>query len=69
MWPQNLLICHDGDGGIFVADGNLEFLAPVYTGDYIEARGERDEIDRVGVTSRHMKLEAYKIITLADIME
>lgn len=35
-----LLIMHDGDEGLFVAYDNVEFLAPVYAGDYIEATGE-----------------------------
>ena len=35
-----LLIMHDGDEGLFVAYDNVEFLAPVYAGDYIEAVGE-----------------------------
>lgn len=54
-----LLIRHDGDEGLFVAYSNVEFLAPVYGGDYIEAHGE---ITRVGNTSRTMKFEAYKVI-------
>ena len=44
-----LLIMHDGDEGLFVAYDNVEFLAPVYAGDYIEAVGE---IVKVGNTSR-----------------
>lgn len=59
-----LLIRHDGDEGLFAAYDNIVFLAPVYAGDYIEARGE---IDRVGATSRHMVFEAYKVITSAGI--
>ena len=35
-----LLIRNDGDEGLFVAYDNVEFLAPVYAGDYIEAVGE-----------------------------
>ena len=46
-----LLIMHDGDEGLFVAYDNVEFLAPVYAGDYIEAVGE---IVKVGTTSRKM---------------
>lgn len=46
-----LLIMHDGDEGLFVAYDNVEFLAPVYAGDYIEAVGE---IVKVGNTSRKM---------------
>ena len=33
-----LLIKCDGDEGLFCAYDNVEFLAPVYAGDYIEAR-------------------------------
>lgn len=54
-----LLIRYDGDEGLFRAYDNVEFLAPVYAGDYIEARGE---IIEVGRTSRKMKFEAYKVI-------
>ena len=32
-----LLIKCDGDEGLFCAYDNVEFLAPVYAGDYIEA--------------------------------
>ena len=35
-----LLIKCDGDEGLFCAYDNVEFLAPVYAGDYIEAYGE-----------------------------
>lgn len=55
-----LLIRNDGDEGLFVAYDNVEFLAPVYAGDYIEAVGE---ITKVGNTSRKMKFEARKVIT------
>ncbi|WP_448375293.1 3-aminobutyryl-CoA ammonia lyase [Fervidobacterium sp.] len=54
-----LLIRYDGDEGLFRAYDSVEFLAPVYAGDYIEARGE---IIEVGRTSRRMKFEAYKVI-------
>ncbi|MDO4190686.1 MAG: hotdog fold domain-containing protein [Bacteroidales bacterium] len=54
-----LLIMHDGDEGLFCAYDNVEFLAPVYAGDYIEAEGE---IVKVGNTSRTMKFEARKVI-------
>jgi len=55
-----LLIRHDGDEGLFKAYDNIEFLAPVYAGDYIEAVGE---IVKVGNTSRKMIFEARKVIT------
>ena len=54
-----LLIRHDGDEGLFVAYDSVEFLAPVYAGDYIEATGE---ITNVGNTSRKMAFVAKKII-------
>lgn len=54
-----LLIRHDGDEGLFVAYDKVEFLAPVYAGDYIEAVGE---ITTVGRTSRKMSFEARKVI-------
>lgn len=54
-----LLIMHDGDEGLFVAYDNVEFLAPVYAGDYIEAVGE---ITHVGNSSRKMTFEARKVI-------
>lgn len=54
-----LLIIQDGDEGLFCAYDNVEFLAPVYAGDYIEAVGE---ITHVGNTSRKMKFEARKVI-------
>ena len=54
-----LLIRNDGDEGLFVAYDSVEFLAPVYAGDYIEAEGY---IEKQGNTSRKMKFEARKVI-------
>lgn len=54
-----LLIMHDGDEGLFKAYDNVEFIAPVYAGDFIEATGE---IVSVGNTSRKMVFEAKKVI-------
>ena len=54
-----LLIINDGDEGLFKAYDNVEFIAPVYAGDYIEATGE---ITNVGNTSRKMTFEARKVI-------
>jgi 3-aminobutyryl-CoA ammonia-lyase len=54
-----LLIRHDGDEGLFVAYDSVEFLAPVYAGDYIEAEGE---IVSVGNSSRKMTFTARKVI-------
>lgn len=54
-----LLIIQDGDEGLFCAYDSVEFLAPVYAGDFIEAVGE---ITHVGKTSRKMTFEARKVI-------
>ena len=54
-----LLIINDGDEGLFKAYDNVEFIAPVFAGDYIEATGE---ITHVGNTSRKMVFEARKVI-------
>lgn len=57
-----LLIRFDGDEGLFRAYDKVEFLAPVYAGDYIEAEGV---ITDVGNTSRKMTFEARKVIRSA----
>lgn len=54
-----LLILRDGDEGLFKAYDMVEFMAPVYAGDYIEAVGE---IIEEGNSSRRMKFEARKVI-------
>lgn len=54
-----LLIRQDGDEGLFRAYDSVEFLAPVYGGDYLEVEGE---ITKVGNTSRAMRFEARKVI-------
>lgn len=62
-----LLIRQDGDEGLFVAYDKVEFTAPVYAGDFIEAVGE---IVKLGNTSRKMVFEARKvIIPRTDISE
>ena len=53
-----LLIRLDGDEGLFRAYETVEFLAPVFAGDYIEARGV---ITAVGNTSRRIDFEARKV--------
>ena len=54
-----LLIQLDGDEGLFKAYDSVEFMAPVFAGDYIEAEGE---IVNVGNSSRKMVFEARKVI-------
>lgn len=55
-----LLIRIDGDEGLFRAYDSVEFLAPVFAGDYIEATAE---IVQMGNTSRKMVFEARKVIS------
>jgi 3-keto-5-aminohexanoate cleavage enzyme len=54
-----LLVRVDGDEGLFRAYESIEFLAPVYAGDFIEATAE---IIAVGNTSRKMAFQARKVI-------
>lgn len=54
-----LLIKCDGDEGLFCAYDMVEFKAPTYAGDYIEARGE---ITKIGNSSRKMTFEAWKVV-------
>jgi len=69
-----LLIRNDGDEGLFAGYDKIEFLAPVYAGDYIEAVGE---ITHYGNSSRKMRFEARKVIvprkdisdSAADVLE
>ena len=54
-----LLIRHDGDEGLFKAYDMVEFMAPVFAGEFIEATGE---ITQVGNSSRKMSFEARKVV-------
>ncbi len=54
-----LCIRLDGDEGLFRAYKKVEFLAPVYAGDFIEAKGRYTAI---GDTSRVIEFEAWKVI-------
>src|SRR4030095_11847733 len=56
-----LLIQLDGDEGLFRAYESVEFLAPVYSGDYIEVK---ERVAKIGKTSRTMEFEARKVIQL-----
>lgn len=55
-----LLIRTDGDEGLFRAYDNVEFLAPVMAGDYVEVEGT---ITKMGNTSRAMTFVAKKVIS------
>jgi 3-aminobutyryl-CoA ammonia-lyase len=48
-----LLIRLDGDEGLFLRYDEVEFIAPVYEGDYIQATGG---------TSRAMEFSAVKVV-------
>ena len=52
-------IRHDGDEGLFRAYKEIEVLAPVYAGDYLEVTGK---LLKVGSTSRTVELIAKKVI-------
>ncbi len=55
-----LAILCDGDEGLLVGYESVEFLAPLYAGDFVEATGR---ITNIGRTSRRLEFEAYKVIT------
>ena len=69
-----LAILCDGDEGLLVGYEKIEFLAPIYAGDFIEATGR---ITQIGRTSRRIEFEARKVISVrrdlndsaADILE
>ncbi|MCR2044582.1 hotdog fold domain-containing protein [Anaerosalibacter massiliensis] len=57
-----LMIRNDGDESLFISYKDVEFLAPVYSGDFMEYHGW---IEERGGSSRVCKFEAYKVIELA----
>jgi len=69
-----LAIQYDGDEGLLVGYENVEFLAPLYAGDFVEAIGR---ITKIGRTSRRIEFEARKVIaarpdisdSAADVLE
>ena len=62
-----LAMKYDGDEGLFRAYESVEFLAPLYAGDWIEAKGR---IVSVGNSSRRCEFEIWKIGgALTDISE
>lgn len=54
-----LAIQCDGDEGLLVGYESIEFLAPLFAGDFVEATGR---ITKVGRTSRRIEFEARKVI-------
>src|SRR5437870_7633663 len=69
-----LAIMCDGDEGLLISYENVEFLAPLFAGDYVEVVGR---ITKIGRTSRRMEFEARKVIaarpdisdSAADVLE
>ncbi len=69
-----LAIRSDGDEGLLVSYENVEFLAPLYAGDFVEVIGR---ITKIGRTSRRIEFEARKVIaarpdisdSAADVLE
>src|SRR5580658_7203973 len=55
-----LLIRLDGDEGLFRAYESVEFVAPVFAGDYVEAVAE---LIAIGNTSRKIRFEARKVVS------
>jgi 3-aminobutyryl-CoA ammonia-lyase len=55
-----LLIRLDGDEGLFRAYESVDFLAPIYAGDFVEIEAE---IVEAGNTSRKMEFYCYKVIS------
>ncbi|QWC00037.1 3-aminobutyryl-CoA ammonia lyase [Mycoplasmatota bacterium] len=54
-----LLIRNDGDEGLFRAYEKVDFLAPVYAGDFLEVEAV---ILEQGNTSRKMEFKCFKVI-------
>ncbi|MBE6063787.1 hotdog domain-containing protein [Clostridium cochlearium] len=57
-----LCVLKDGDESLFLGYDYVEFLAPVYEGDYIECRGK---VVKLGNSSRTCEFETYKVATPA----
>ncbi len=54
-----LAILCDGDEGLLVGYEKIEFLAPLFAGNFIEVTGR---ITKIGRTSRRMEFVARKVI-------
>ncbi|MDQ3987176.1 MAG: 3-aminobutyryl-CoA ammonia lyase [Actinomycetota bacterium] len=52
-----LAVRSDGDEGLLAGYSSVEFLLPLYAGDFVEVVGE---ISRVGRTSREIELSAFR---------
>lgn len=56
-----VLIRRDGDEGLMRAYSEVEFLAPVWSGDYLEVRARLEDVGR---TSRTVRCTAHKVVEL-----
>jgi 3-aminobutyryl-CoA ammonia-lyase len=61
-----LCIRNDGDEGLFRAYQNVEFLAPVHAGDFLEVTAD---LLTIGRTSRQMRFAVHRIIKPAPTPE
>src|SRR6202142_1646967 len=61
-----LLIRLDGDEGLFRAYETVDFTAPVFAGDYVEATAE---LVAAGNTSRKIRFEARKVIDRKSVVK
>jgi 3-aminobutyryl-CoA ammonia-lyase len=62
-----ITVRRDGDEGLLRAYEQIEFLAPVRPGDFLECRAK---VVREGATSRTFEAEAWKVIqTRQDVGE
>ncbi len=59
-----LAIRYDGDEGLLRAYKDVELLAPIHAGDFVEGTGK---IVETGSSSRTCEFEARKVIASADI--
>ncbi len=62
IWQAELAIGYDGDEGLLRAYKDVELLAPIHAGDFVEGRGK---IVETGNTSRTCEFEARKVIASA----
>ena len=62
-----LAVRTDGDEGLFAGYDRIEFLAPMYAGDFVRAKGT---IVKMGNTSRTVDLELWKeVIARPDVSD
>ncbi len=61
-----LSIMFDGDEGLLISYKNVDFLKPVHTGEFLDARAK---ITGVGNTSRTIVAEVWRIVKSAGIPE